>query len=124
VTSPRLLVAVFLAFALATAHGEEPAPPEPAASEVPPAKPAPQELRRNLSPQEQRESTYFPGEMRKDEPVTPQISIPVGRKPPTTATPTSSSPNKINDAVARCKGQTTAQQREACAGLLATGQSY
>jgi hypothetical protein len=84
-------------------------------------------LRRPLTPEEMRDSASFPGDLRPDGPPTPQIKVPLGRKPPPPSDAVASaarrdaavSPSKIDDRVARCKGQPTAEQRAACAQGLA-----
>ena len=127
-------VAFILAFVLASAHGEVAQPVAPAASGASapaPAKPG----KRPLTAEELRESGNFPGESRPEGPtegpIKPQIKIPLGKKPPAPSETVASavsrdiaaSPTKVNDQVARCKGQSTAQLRAACARQLAASDS-
>ena len=115
------LVAVALACtALAgPLHAQTAAPAQAASAAAPPRiKPAP----RHLTPTEARNSATTPGDLRPEEPVIPQISIPLGRKPPGPA-PAPKAPGRrdkvatpgIDDAAARCRAQASSQARAACA---------
>jgi hypothetical protein len=134
VKPPSLVVAVCLALALASAHGEVAQPVAPAASGAS-APAAAKPGKRPLTADELRESGTFPGDLRpegpSEGPVKPQIKVPLGKKPPApseavasaVSRDTAASPTKINDQVARCKGQSTAQLRAACARQLAASDS-
>ncbi len=92
---------------------------EPAASAPPvvnKAKP------RAMTPAEKRDSATAPGGVRPEEPVVPQISIPLGKTPPA---PTLSKAQQqrhdkaaamggVDDSVARCKAAATPAERDAC----------
>lgn len=126
---PRLLLAAPAAFAwlaaLAQAQTATPpaaAPAAPAASTAASA-PAPgKPPRRALPADKLRDSGSFPGELRPEEPAKPQIAVPLGRKPPAPSAAVSravqrdkASPGKVNDQLARCKGQAAnADERAAC----------
>jgi len=81
-----------------------------------------------MSPAEVRESTSTTGELRA-QPVTRQISIPFGKKPP--APPKSESdaaarlaakaPGGVDDAEARCRAQTDEQARAKCRAKISAG---
>ena len=99
--------------------------PDPVASApVPPqTRPGP----RLLTPIESRDSATQPGDLRPEHPVTPQISIPLGKTPPVarspqpigaTRKPTSAAAG-IDDAVARCESQLGEQVRAKCRDRLA-----
>ena len=103
------------------------APPLPGASAPTVVKPMP----RPLSPTELRESATPPGDLRPQEPVRPQINIPLGKKPVASLAPepraqrrigstsASAAAGGINDASARCEAETDTQARLACRGKLA-----
>jgi hypothetical protein len=82
---------------------------------------------RVLTPLEMRDNATPPGELRPEHPVTPQIRIPLGRKPPASskAEPTASRPGNAasagspDDAVARCEAQAGEQVRAKCRDELA-----
>ncbi|MEO8058290.1 MAG: hypothetical protein ABI671_08170 [Burkholderiales bacterium] len=103
------------------------APALPAASASAAGKPRP----RPLNPKELRESATPPGDLRPEDPVRPQISIPLGKKPAPALAPepraqrrigsaaASAAAGRINDASARCEAEADAQARVACRGKLA-----
>jgi hypothetical protein len=101
------------------------APAQPSASAPPTTKPAP----RPLSPNELRESASPPGDLRPQDPVKPQIKIPLGRKPVAALAPepraqrrigsASVAAGGINDASARCEAELGDAARAACRGKLA-----
>ena len=80
---------------------------------------------RLLTPAETRNSATVPGDLRPEHPVTPQISIPLGRKPPPiSAAPAPPRRNAapgagIDDAAARCEAQVGEQVRAKCRDKLA-----
>ena len=116
---------VALALYFTTALGQ--APPTPSASAPAPAKPG----KRPLTAEELRDSGSFPGELRPAGPNTPQINIPLGKKPPAPSDAAASaanqdaasSPGKIDDRVARCKALKGAAARAACTHDLAASDS-
>jgi len=102
----------------ATAQSSASAPIS-AASAAPAAKPGP----RLLTPAESRDSASPPGELRPERPVTPQISVPLGKTPPASVKSPSralrrgkaaSAAGGIDDAAARCEAQSDAQARAKC----------
>jgi hypothetical protein len=106
-------IALCLADALAQAAASAPAGTASAATA---AKPPP----RLLTPAQARDSATAPGELRPERQVTPQLTIPLSRKP---VPPPSSNEGQrgqaataggINDAVARCEAQSDAQARARC----------
>lgn len=98
-------------------------PPLPGASAPPATKPAP----RPLSPSALRDSATPPGDLRPEDPVRPQLSIPLGRKPVLAPEPraqrrigsASAAAGGINDASARCEAEADPQARLACRSKLA-----
>jgi len=116
-------VAVVLAISLlsASAQTETPAPAAGASAPLG-AKSRP----RPLTPTELRESATPPGDMRPQEKVTPQLSIPLGKTPPApskpklrAARPGTAASGGIDDAVARCEAQSDEQLRAKCRNELA-----
>jgi hypothetical protein len=116
--------ALLLAVSLLSAEAQTVAsPPISGASAVPAAKPIP----RPLSPTELRDSASQPGDLRPEDPIKPQISIPLGKKPPTgsklvsRAEPRSpaASAGGVNDASARCEAEADEQVRVKCRDKLA-----
>jgi hypothetical protein len=78
-------------------------------------------VKRPLTAQELRDSATFPGDMRPDDMPPPQVTVPLGRKPPpptpaeaSAAAQDATAPGKIDDRIARCKGLADARQRDAC----------
>lgn len=132
------LFALCGAWALAAAPGFASAqattqvtPPAPASTaSVPmPVPAAPKTGPRLLSPAEARDSATAPGELRPERRVTPQISVPLGRRTPSDddaekrpqparAKPLPAS-GKIDDAAARCEAQRGEQVRAKCRDDLA-----
>jgi hypothetical protein len=83
---------------------------------------------RLLTPEESRESGTAAGDLRPERQVTPQVSIPLGKKPPPPTRPKASSGTAprngaaaggINDAAARCEAQVDKQARATCRDKLA-----
>jgi hypothetical protein len=124
---PLSLAAVLvLALAPSASMAQASAPPPIDAASAPPAttKPGP----RLLTPAETRDSATPPGDLRPERPVTPQISIPLGRAPPApskvppramrSANPASAAAG-IDDAVARCEAEVGEQVRAKCRDQLA-----
>lgn len=113
---PAIGLVIGVASVLAQAPAAPPAPSSPAAS----AATAPR--KRPLSPEELRDSATMPGELHPAQPAKPQISIPLGRKPPAPLEPAANavppdaagSAVRIDDSVARCKALTSARARAAC----------
>lgn len=100
-------------------------PPTPAASAPTASKPAP----RPLTPSALRDSASPPGDLRPEDRVKPQISIPLGRKPVPAVAPepraqrrigsASAAAGGINDATARCEAEVGDAARAACRAKLA-----
>ncbi len=115
-----LLAAVTPPFA--TAQTVAP-PPGIAASAAPVGKPE----KKLLTPSESRDSATAPGDLRPEQRVTPQITIPLNKagqvpakavlNPPPRAKPAPS--GGIDDAAARCGALADAQAREQCRDKLA-----
>ncbi len=84
---------------------------------------------RPLSPTALRESASPPGDLRPEDPVKPQISIPLGKKPAVPLAPepraqrrmgsASAAAGGINDASARCEAEVGNAARAACRNKLA-----
>ena len=99
--------------------------PEPTASAAAPLKTRPGP--RLLTPIESRDSATQPGDVRPEHPVTPQISIPLGKTPPAARTPEligarrnrPAADASVDDAVARCEAQVGEQVRAKCRDRLA-----
>ena len=108
--------AAFAFFAVAAMAQVDPAAPPSAASAAPAAKPRP----RLMTPAEAGDSASPRGELRPERPVTPQLTIPFGKKPPGPTTARAARPSNaassggIDDATARCEAQPDAQLRAAC----------
>ena len=123
-----LAIALTLAAALVssivqTAMATTPAMPEastPSAGKVVP---------RPLGPAELRESATTPGDLRPQDPVRPQVNIPLGKQPgPSLASEpraqrrigsASATSGGINDASARCEAEADPQARLSCRNKLA-----
>jgi hypothetical protein len=98
----------------------------PAAS-VPLRSPATQPAPRRQSARESSTNAVAPGKMRPERPVTPQISIPLGRTtpapqptpapPPRAGNPTAT--GGVDDAAARCQAEEDATLRAECRDRLA-----
>jgi hypothetical protein len=97
-----------------------PAPLAAAAASAPPVVNKAQP--RAMTAAEKRDSASVPGDVRPEEPVVPQISIPLGKTPPA---PTLSKAQQqrqdkaaamggVDDSVARCKAAKTPAERDAC----------
>ena len=109
--------------ATATATATAPAMPEASAPSA--GKPLP----RPLGPAELRESATAPGDLRPEDPVRPQIKIPLGTRPAPSLAPepraqrrigsASAASGGINDASARCEAEADSQARLACRNKLA-----
>ena len=93
-----------------------------AASAPPPAGP------RVLTPTEQRNNADNASapDLRPERPVVPQISVPLGRKPPAPGLPASGTnrgaappPGHIGDAAARCESLPSDSERASCRKRLA-----
>ena len=83
---------------------------------------------RVLSPTEMRDNATPPGELRPEHPVTPQVRIPLARKPPAPLTPpqpaaprpvSAASAGGIDDEAARCEALRGEQVRAKCRDELA-----
>ena len=78
---------------------------------------------RPLTPKETRDGSSMPGDIRPEDPVIPQISIPLGKHvaPGTrrvqAAKPPSAS-GAVDDSVARCEARTSKAARSACLRAL------
>lgn len=118
------VAALVLATAGSVASAQSDAPPPLAAASAPSAlKPGP----RLLTPAQSRDSASPPGEIRPAHPVTPQISIPFGKKPPAPLKParhplregSAASAGRVDDAAARCEARLGEQVRAKCRAELA-----
>lgn len=116
-------LAAMLAFALSSAVAQTSAPaPNSGASAPRPAKPPP----RLLTPAELRDSASSPADEPPAGAVTPQISIPLGKKPAPPLKPYSraarhdaaAAPGGIDDAAARCEAQASGPARAECRDKL------
>ena len=105
---------------------------QPAATAAAPAASAPtadKAVARPLGPTALRESASPPGDLRPEDPVKPQISIPFGEKPVQALAPepraqrrigsTSGVAGGINDDSARCEAEVGNAERAACRTRLA-----
>ncbi len=129
---PFWISALACAWALASSvHAQVPARvPAPLAA---PAASAPlvvsKSRPRTLTPAELRDSATVPGDVRPEDPVVPQIRIPLGRTPPVAAhTPAQTQRHDqaaamggVDDAVARCKATEAPAAREACLARVRGG---
>ncbi len=79
---------------------------------------------RAMTPAEQRDSATVPGDLRPEEPVVPQFSVPLGKAPAANAPAQAQRHDKaaamggVDDSVARCKAAATPAAREACLDRL------
>jgi hypothetical protein len=95
--------------------------PLPAASVPAPVKAGP----RLPTPTEMSDSSLPPGSLRPEHPVTPQVSIPLGKprpaplKPPSRAPLPANAASAVEDEVARCEAQRGEQVRAKCRDELA-----
>ena len=119
-----LMASLALAVSLFAAVAQTSAPPPTSGASAPPAaKPGP----KLLTPAELRNSASPPGDLRPDDPVTPQISIPLSKRPPAPLKQelravrrgTAASSGGIDDAAARCEAQSDEQARATCRDKLA-----
>ena len=93
------------------------------AASAPSAKPPP----RALTPDESREVATTPGSRRPEDPVIPQINIPLGRTPPPPVAGKAAAARHsqaaasggIDDRVARCEAQSSSAARATCRDRLA-----
>jgi len=77
---------------------------------------------RAMTPAEKRDSASVPGDVRPEDPVVPQISIPLGKTPPAPSLSKAqqqrhektSAMGGVDDSVARCKAAATPGERDAC----------
>jgi hypothetical protein len=84
---------------------------------------------RALTPAESRDSATVPGDVRPEDPVVPQIRIPLGRTPPAPAHTSAQTRRHdqaaamggVDDAVARCKAAEAPAVREACLARARSG---
>lgn len=83
---------------------------KPAASAPYKGKPA----TRPLSADEERESSMAPGELRPERTIVPQVTIPLGRKPPDTTHMTGKPGGSVNDAAGRCAALSDENERAIC----------
>src|SRR5690349_2173489 len=83
-----------------------------AASAVEGSASAPKAVRRPLTPEELRDTAQFPDGALPDQPVLPQVVVPLGKKP--VALPPTAAGPKIDDQVARCKALTDPRHKAAC----------
>lgn len=83
---------------------------------------------RLLTPTQSRDSATTAGDVRPERAVTPQVSIPLSKKPtpsalpkrpPGSAQPNGAAAGGINDGAARCEAQVDEQERAKCHDKLA-----
>ncbi len=118
----RPLVTAVLAAAMVWAQAQTVVPAAGASASAPlTSKPGP----RLQTPAELRDSASTPGDLRPEARVTPQIVIPLRKAaPPTHAQRaaarrgTAATSAGIDDSVARCEAQSSAQAREKCRASL------
>ena len=119
-----------IAAALLLAAATLPAPAQPGASAPLPAASAPAPVKpgpRLQTPLEALDSATPPGELRPEHPVTPQVRIPLGKKPPAPSKSPPAAPRPasaasagdIDEAAARCEAQRGEQVRAKCRDELA-----
>jgi hypothetical protein len=115
-----LVAALLLAASALPASAQSSAPADSASA---PVKAGP----RLLTPLEMRDNATAPGDIRPEHPVTPQIRIPFGKKPPASSKPeptatrpgNAASAGSHEDAVAQCEAQRGEQVRAKCRDELA-----
>jgi hypothetical protein len=90
---------------------------------------APRRAKRPLTAQELRDSASFPGDMRPEDMPPPQVTVPLGRKPPPPSPATAgavaddaAAPGKIDDRVARCKALADVRERADCTRALSASE--
>lgn len=120
-----LAAALTLAVSVFSAAAQPASAPALPSASAPASKPAPHPL----SPSELRESATPPGDLRPENPVKPQINIPLGKKPVPALAPepraqrrigsASAAAGGINDASARCEAEVGDAARVACRKKLA-----
>lgn len=72
-------------------------------------------VRRALTPEELRDTAQFPDGSQPDQPVLPQVVVPLGKKPaPLAPSAATAAAPKIDDQVARCKALTDPRHKAAC----------
>jgi hypothetical protein len=126
---PRLLALACLPLALLAEAANAAAPASAPASSPAGSATAPRSskpVKRPLNSEELRESATFPGDMRPEDMPPPQVTVPLGRKPPppspaeaSEAAQGAAMPGKIDDRVARCKAMADPRQRVACTRAVA-----
>ncbi len=111
---------------LAQVPARVPAPLAAPAASAPQAPQAPPVLNkakpRALTPAEKRDSATVPGDRRPEDPVVPQIRIPLGKTPPAPVLSRAEQQRQdktaaqggVDDAVARCKAAATPGERDEC----------
>ncbi len=118
-----LLLAAMFAFVLSSAVAQSSVPASNTGASAPrPAKPPP----RRLTPAEMRDSASSPADEPPAGAVTPQIIIPLGKKPAPPLKPYSraarrdapATPGGIDDAAARCEAQASEAARAECRDKL------
>jgi hypothetical protein len=119
VRSLSLALACAASVAVLTANAQQPEPAPPRAASAPPTT---KTVPRSMSPAEKGESAAPIGDLRPERPVTPQINVPLGKKPaalqkPTTRPAPTRSPaatGGIDDDAARCEAQAADPMRAKC----------
>jgi hypothetical protein len=116
--------------AAAALHAHAQAPARVASPLTEPAASAPPVLNKSkpraMTAAEKRDSATAPGDMRPEEPVVPQLSIPLGRTPPVPVLSKAQQQRQekaaamggVDDGVARCKAAATPAERSACLARL------
>ncbi len=77
---------------------------------------------RAMTAAEKRDSATVPGDVRPEDPVVPQLSIPLGKTPPAPVLSKAQQQRQdkaaamggVDDSVARCKAAATPAERDAC----------
>jgi hypothetical protein len=119
-----VIAVAFAAMACAAlAPGAQAQAVAPAVSAAPASAPAvDKSMPRPMTAAEKRDSATVPGDVRPEEPVIPQISVPLGRTPPAPAQTKADLERKrqaaakggVEDSIARCKAVPTKSEREDC----------